>query len=171
MRFILIGLSIVLFLIGLAYLYQPNIIISFNNLMRKVFFNDTKILVRRKKISIVYIALSIIIFYVGLFHIQLHQDKKFSREMKLYQVWNWYHRGKFDVAEKLCLELYRDDPKDLTVLKQLAYIYFVKQDYRKAKVFAEKFLAISPENKKLKNILNESIEKLNLLSFSTEKRK
>ncbi|MDI6640886.1 MAG: hypothetical protein QME68_01060 [Elusimicrobiota bacterium] len=160
MKTIYILISIGVFLIGLAYFYQPKLIITFNNFMKKVFFNDTQVLLHRKKIGIIYVLLSAVIFFLGFYIPYLQQNKEFIKEIKLYRAWRYYHQGNYDMAEKLSLEVFNVDPKNLTVIKQLALVYFVKGDYRKAKYFSEKFLIGQPESKKIKVIYEESLKKL-----------
>lgn len=160
MKITLLLVSIVSFLIGLVYFYQPKLIITFNNFMKKVFFNDTQVLLNRKKIGIIYVLLSVVIFFIGVYIPYLQQNKEFIKEMKLYRVWHYYHQGNYDDAEKLSLEVFNVDRKNLTAMKQLALIYFVKGDYRKAKYFSERFLIVQPENKKIKVVYEESLKKL-----------
>ena len=160
MKIISLVISIMLFVIGLTYFYQPKLIVKFNNFMRKVFLDDTQVLLSRKKIGSIYVILSVVTFFVGFYFPQLGQNKEFINEIKLYRVWHYYHQGKYDRAEKLSLEVFNSEPKNLTAIKQLALIYFVKNDFRKSKYFSEKLLAVQPENKKIKIIYEESLKKL-----------
>jgi len=57
--------GLIFLLLGLGYLYQPKFILRVNAFFRNYFFNDVYIL-RRRKLGIFFLLLSLIAFYMGL---------------------------------------------------------------------------------------------------------
>jgi len=57
--------GIVLLFLGFIYLYEPKIITRINNYAKEFLFNDTYVLLRRKKIGAFLILLAIIAFYMA----------------------------------------------------------------------------------------------------------
>lgn len=57
--------GIIFLLLGLGYLYQPNLILRINAFFRNYLFND-RFLLERRKWGIFFLLLSFIAFYMGL---------------------------------------------------------------------------------------------------------
>jgi len=66
--------GIIFFLLGLGYLYQPNLILRINAFFRNYLFND-RFLLERRKWGIFFLLLSFIAFYMGITAL-LRSEKK-----------------------------------------------------------------------------------------------
>ena len=152
MNTILLIVSSLLFIIGLGYLYAPNLILILNNWMRKVLFNDTKVLFYRKKIGSIYILISLILVYGSL----ILPSQKFSQQTvrkKLIKAYSNFYSNKYEQAQFLCQEILNIEPKNIKALELLGRIYFVTGEYKKSEIFLNKALSISPNNTNIKIML------------------
>ncbi|MDD5686694.1 MAG: hypothetical protein PHE88_02530 [Elusimicrobia bacterium] len=57
--------GIILLFLGIIYLYKPKLVMRINYYAKEFLFNDTYVLLRRKKIGIFFIVLSLIAFYMA----------------------------------------------------------------------------------------------------------
>lgn len=57
--------GIVLLFLGFIYLYRPLLVIKINSFAKEFLFNDTYILLHRKKIGVLFIVLAIIAIYMA----------------------------------------------------------------------------------------------------------
>ncbi|MBN1383754.1 MAG: hypothetical protein JW983_02575 [Elusimicrobia bacterium] len=57
--------GIILLILGFVYLYRPKLIIKINLFAKEFLFNDTYILLHRKKIGVFFIVLSVIAIYMA----------------------------------------------------------------------------------------------------------
>lgn len=62
MRFLLIIPGLMLFFIGLGYLYRPDLISAFNSWCRENLFSDRLLIIKRKKIGILLLFASLLVF-------------------------------------------------------------------------------------------------------------
>lgn len=66
MPLIKIGLGLFLTLLGLGYIYRPDIIERINKLLRETIFNDSYIALERKKWGFFFVLIGIVLFYMGM---------------------------------------------------------------------------------------------------------
>ena len=57
-------LAVFFLFMGFIYLYKSDLVMKINLYARQFFFNDTYILLYRKKLGILFILLAIILFYM-----------------------------------------------------------------------------------------------------------
>ena len=57
--------GIVFLFIGFIYLYKPKLVVRINFYAKEFLFNDAYVLLRRKKIGVFFILLSVIAFYMA----------------------------------------------------------------------------------------------------------
>ena len=57
--------GIVFLFLGFIYLYRPKLVIKINLYAKEFLFNDTYVLLRKKKIGALFILLAIIAFYMA----------------------------------------------------------------------------------------------------------
>jgi len=150
MRIFLILVSLGLFITGLIYFYSPATIIVINNWMKKVFFDDSRVKQNRKKTGMLYIIVALIVFFAA-FCFKLIPDRH-SVKTQLYQSWCCYYQGEYDTSKKISEQVLKVEPENQAALEQLMLIYFVENDYPKAKYYCEKVLAKNPNNKRTKNM-------------------
>lgn len=55
-----------LFLLGLGYLFQPQMILRFNAFMREHFFRDSHVLLANRRIGVLLLLVSFLLLVVGL---------------------------------------------------------------------------------------------------------
>jgi len=138
------------FLTGLAYFYYPGLIVIINKWMRKIFFNDARVLYNRKKTGMIYVLVSLVVFY-GAYTIKaLPSDH--SVKGGLYQAWCCYYQGEYAHAREISERVLQEDPENLVAMEQLMLVYFVQNDYRKADYYCTRILSKSPGNKRTKNM-------------------
>ncbi len=56
--------GIVLLFLGYIYLYKPKLVMKINSYAKEFLFNDAYVLLRRKRIGVVFILLAVIAFYM-----------------------------------------------------------------------------------------------------------
>ena len=56
--------GIVLLFLGYIYLYKPKLVMKINFYAKEFLFNDAYVLLRRKKIGVIFILLALIAFYM-----------------------------------------------------------------------------------------------------------
>ena len=66
MAFLLLIVGFVLFALGLGYLFQPQLILRFNALMRDAFFKDSVVLLSHRRVGTVLLLLSFILLALTL---------------------------------------------------------------------------------------------------------
>lgn len=69
--FIKLALGIAFLLLSLGYLYHPSAILKLNDWSRQNLFDDTKILLARRRIGTLLLLLGILLVYMGLTALEL----------------------------------------------------------------------------------------------------
>jgi tetratricopeptide (TPR) repeat protein len=147
--------TILLFFLGLCYLYYPSLVIKINKWAKDKLFNDEFILMYRKKVGIICIVVSLLIFYFGVFIPKLSLSfRQQNIRDDLYHAWCYYYQKNYDKAENLCREILFVQPDNPIVKEQLALIYFAKGDYRKSIYYCKRVLEENPNNKRIEKIFN-----------------
>jgi len=132
-----------------------------NKWFRDKFFNDKLVLMDRKKMGIICIVISLVIFYFGVFIPKLSLSfKQQDIRNDLYHAWCYYYQKNYDKAEKICREILFFEPENSTVKEQLALIYFSRGDYRKSIYYCKRVLEENPNNRRIEKILNSINEKI-----------
>ncbi|MBI4422218.1 MAG: hypothetical protein HY554_00730 [Elusimicrobia bacterium] len=60
-----VALGILFFLLGLGYLYRPDLIERMNALLREYLFNDAHLALERRKWGMFFLLLSFLFLYMG----------------------------------------------------------------------------------------------------------
>ena len=66
MTFLLLILGFFLFILGLGYLYKPQLILRFNAFFRDTFFKDSIVLLSNRRIGLILLMLSFILLLITL---------------------------------------------------------------------------------------------------------
>lgn len=156
MKIFLLLVAFVLFITGLAYFYYPKLIVNVNKWMRKIFFDDSRVLYNRKKTGIIYVLVSLLVFY-GAYCLRPFSGGNNVRK-GLYEAWCHYYQGEYEQAKKLSEHILESDPDNQVAMEQLMLVYFVQNDYKKADYYCKRVLAKNPNDKRTKN-LSETIQK------------
>ena len=61
-----LAIGVLAFLLGLGYLYRPDLIWRMNALLREYFLNDAHIALERKKWGIFFLLLGFLFIYIGI---------------------------------------------------------------------------------------------------------
>lgn len=61
-----IFLGLFFILLGLIYIYRPNIVYKINDMIKEVLLNNSYIAMLRIKLAFLFILLGIILFYMGI---------------------------------------------------------------------------------------------------------
>ncbi len=147
----MIIISIVLILLGLLYFYLPNLIIKSSELVKKYIFNERIIILYSKKIGLVLVLLGLIILFLDI-------RKSFNKN-KLYSAYKKFYSYDFKSAEKFCLEILSEQPKNIDVLYLLGKLYFVTERYMPAKNIFLKIRSLDSKKEKMVDKYIEAIEK------------
>ena len=156
----LIIFSLVLFIIGIAYFYKPDAILIVNKYIKKIFFNDTNVLLHRKKIGAMYVGLSVILFYLSLHipHLTRSADQE-KIKIDIYRAQKYFYQGQYDKSEKILKEIIKLQPHNLEVLKLLALLHFYKGEYKISKSYCDKIFLLKGEDEKIKKIYDIILKK------------
>ncbi|OGS22964.1 MAG: hypothetical protein A2252_07765 [Elusimicrobia bacterium RIFOXYA2_FULL_39_19] len=158
MKYLVLLFSVCFFLLGFVYFYRPDLILKINALMRKVFFDDKKVLVNRKKAGILLILFSLILFYT-FFSFRCAPHENVNSE--IYKFWVSYYGGNYAQARKISENIIKYDPENRTATQQLAMVCFTLGDYKNANIYAQRILNENPNNKRMRIILETASKKSN----------
>jgi len=149
--------GIVFLVIGLAFLYQPNIIIRINSIIREFIANDKRVILYHKKIAIFFISLSLIALYMGGSKILSTTQTQTgtggtSKFTAAYQklcaeAIEDYYEGRLKESLKKTLRALAIKPDEEWALTHLATIYDELGEKEKAKHIYSKILSLYPHNK------------------------
>jgi tetratricopeptide (TPR) repeat protein len=164
MRILFFIAGIILFSFGLVYLCWPKVILKINESVRKIFFNDVKSLLNRKKIGLIYILASVIIFYFGinisvLFRVDIKRDELLLREIiriKLYRAYRQYYLHNYDNARDICHSILIREPNNIRALELTGLVHFAEDEHMKARPYFKKVLKLNPDNSRIRKIFEST---------------
>jgi tetratricopeptide (TPR) repeat protein len=155
MVLIKLGCGIILLALGLIYLFQPAIVLSINNFVRTVVFDDRIILLSRKKLSTLFFCLSFIILYMGFSSFSQHiaQNETTWRQTEvhflMYQALQNYADQHVDKALQKYRTVLSIDPANIEAMKRMAAIYDLKGNLQEGRSLRKKALRLNPTDKEL----------------------
>lgn len=160
--FLKLFLGIIFLILGYIFLYNPNILINFNRFAKEVLFNDRIILTSRKKLSIMFFALSFVALFMGIS--SLYNSKSIGiddlisgfEEYQLYSAMQDYIAGRYNVALEKYNQILKEQPDNKEALKKIGYIYLAMGEYKKAKLFWQRYIQLYPNDK----VINEELKKI-----------
>ncbi len=147
----MIVLGIILFVIGLAFLYCPTKVVKFLDLVEKILFNRRFIILQSKKIGFIFVLISIILVCTNI--------RVLTKKNLLYKAYTNFYSHNFTASEKICLEIINKQPNNVDAWVLLGKTYFVTGRYLLAKSVFRKTKNIPKISEKKKN----EIEKYLLL--------
>jgi tetratricopeptide (TPR) repeat protein len=154
--FLISILSAGLFLIGISYLYYPELVIKANNWLKQNLFDEKKITSDRKKFGVLYILFSFIIISFGVIMpriINSSNERIIKHELSL--SWYYYYKGKYADAERSSAKALERDINNITALEQMCLINYAKGDRDKAMYYCSLVLHKGTRNERLKKIYEE----------------
>ena len=153
MIFLKIVLGVFFLFLGLIYLYNPNLVLNINRVVREVFFNDKKVILERKKLAILFFCFAFLPLYMGftsLAGLFAKQDKKiwFIEPIKysMYMATQDYYAGRYTSAIEKYKRILPLSSDKQSVLKCMAFTYLAMGNKEKAKVLFERLLQINPDD-------------------------
>jgi tetratricopeptide (TPR) repeat protein len=162
MIFLKLFIGILFFFLGWIYLYRSNLVLSLNRLARDIFFNDRRILLERKKLSILFFCFSFIALYMGF--------SSFSKELAsrgknhwtlesdnylMYLAMQDYCTERYESALGKYAEILKHKPDDPDVLKRIAYTYTAMGEKKKARAIWQKLLRLVPTDEDISRKLSQ----------------
>jgi hypothetical protein len=67
--------GVVFLILGWVYLFNTNLVININRIVKEYLFNDRQILLARKKIAILYLFIALILIYTSIASLYQTADK------------------------------------------------------------------------------------------------
>jgi len=165
-RTIAFVISFVIFLMGLSYLYWPKVVIKVNSMIRRILFNDVNVLLFRKKLGLIFILISVIIFYFAVNPPRRPGNSAdnniFMREvirMKLYQAYRQYYTKDFETAAATVSFILSKAPGNIRALELAGMIHLAKGEKMNARAYFKRIIKRSPGNRKVEKLLQKTYEK------------
>jgi tetratricopeptide (TPR) repeat protein len=140
-------ISLIFFALGWIFYYKPGTTQKINGFFRNRIFNDRHILLKRKKIAIVFFIAACIFITSG-FVRALEEQKRKQLPFKTIN-----HELAFDLISIYTKQL-SENPDNLPVLTKLAYAYEAIGEKNRALVIWKKILDMDTENETAKKMLN-----------------
>ena len=148
MSFLLIFVSAVCLAVGLVFIYKPAWIVRFNKIVRDRIFNDTLILLDRRKKGFFLILMFFIFFYLGYNRIQFEpaavSTKIFSTQRLLYESFQNLNLRHFAQSRNLCAIVVEREPNNAEAYYQLGAVQFLMDDPVSARKSWAKAKSIDP---------------------------
>jgi len=140
-----------LFIIGWVYLYKPNLVLHLNRIAREFLFNDRLILVKRKRLAVLFFCFSFIALFMGVNSLTTLQENEEANSWvleignyKMYLAMQDFCAGKYQDALDRYQQVLHSDPQNIKVLKRIAFTYTALGDKRKASLYWRKVLELDP---------------------------
>lgn len=131
---------------GWIYYYRPQYVQKINAYFKNIIFNDRNILLKRKKIAVVFLLLSAFFFTSGFL---ISQDEKNKKSLPVETI---NKEIVFDIISVYMKHL-DEEPGDLTALKKLAYAYDAIGEKKREFTIWKRILTLYPEDETAKKKL------------------
>lgn len=131
---------------GWIYYYRPQYVQKINAYFKNIIFNDRNILLKRKKIAVVFLLLSAFFFTSGFL---ISQDEKNKKSLPVETI---NKEIVFDIISVYMKHL-DEEPGDLTALKKLAYAYDAIGEKKREFTIWKRILILYPEDETAKKKL------------------
>lgn len=153
---------------GLIFIYQPAWIIKANKFARERIFNDSLILLERRKKGFFFMVMFVILFYLGFQFIPKEpavlSSKIVSPERILYQSIQHLHLKEYEESKTLCENLVKREPGNSEAFYQLAASQYLLNDKAGASASWKKAMAINPNSEKADRLIKLIVKEKNLPS-------
>lgn len=136
-------LSLLFCILGWIYYYKPGTTQRINNFFRNTIFNDRNILLKRKKIAIVFFVAAGLLFTSGFIR-ALEEQKENDISIGIIN-----NEIIFDLISVYAKQL-SENPQDIKILTKLAYAYEAIGEKKRELLTWQKILALEPENETAK---------------------
>ena len=157
MIFLKFVFGILFFFLGWMYLYRSNLVLILNRIAREVLFNDRRILLDRKKLSIIFFCLSFVALFMAFSSLtkwvsDQGKDRwaNESTEYLMYMAMQDYCTERYTNAIEKYNKILITDPNNAAILKRLAYTYDANGEKKKARQIWKKLLRMNPNDQESK---------------------
>ncbi|MCL1971614.1 MAG: hypothetical protein FWG57_01320 [Endomicrobia bacterium] len=140
-------LSLLFFILGWIYYYKPSRVQKINNFFREKIFNDRYLLLKRKKIAVVFFMAACLLFTSGFIKSQ-DEKKKIS-----IQIESEDKEVLFDAIASYNKRL-AEQPEDVIILTKLAVAYKTLGENNRASLTRKRILALNQKNRTVKEGVN-----------------
>jgi tetratricopeptide (TPR) repeat protein len=106
-------LGLLFLLLSVGYLYRPAFVLSLNAWGRGVLFNDTFILLYRRRFGLFFLAAAVLFLYSGFLNLGRRPGALSSNYLALLDAQRAYRGGEHKGAVARCQEILKDDPDNL----------------------------------------------------------
>jgi len=140
-------LGLVFLLLGMGYLYHPNIVLNINAWLRKVIFNDVDVLLSRKRIGALLFILGALLLYMGFS--SMSKRAKIKRTAGYWLVLDaqkLYRAKEYKDVIVHCQELLKRDPYNIYAWELLGLAWANLGNAEKAVSSWEQLLKIMPNH-------------------------
>ena len=148
--------------LGLIYLYNQNLVLNINKVVRDVFFNDKKVILERKKLAILFFCFAFFSLYMGFTSLAVVFEKQEKKvwfieplQYSMYIATQDYYAGRYASAVERYKRILPLSGDKHNVLKCMAFAYFAMGDKAKAKTLLEKLTQMNPDDPIIKNKLKQ----------------
>jgi len=147
---ILLALSFAFLAIGLIFFYRPAWIVKFNRIARERIFNDSRVLLERRKKGFFLLLMFLIFSYWGfqrmLYNPLAHKYHVISSDRLLYQSMHHLHKREYKESLLLCQRVTNHEPNNAKAFYLLGAAHYLLGDPASAKQCWSKAKAIDPES-------------------------
>ncbi len=134
-------LSILLFILGWIYYSRPEQIQKINNFFKANVFNDRYILIKRKKIGVLFFLLAF--FFSTSAFVYSIEEKALAKNTASN---NLIVREILNDTAVMYTQTLKDDPDNIHLIMKLALTFDALGDYKKASLAWAKILLVDPHN-------------------------
>lgn len=98
----------------LGYLYRPAVILRLYGLARDIFFNDTNVLLHRRRLGLFFFAIAVLFLYDGFNNLALERSRQeVSPYYLVNQAYAAYRAAQYKEALDLCQQVVLKDPDNI----------------------------------------------------------
>lgn len=141
-------LSLISFIMGWIYYYKPQSVQKINGYFKNIIFNDRNVLLKRKKIAVVFLLLSAFFFTSGFL---ISQNEKNRKPLPV-PVETIDKEIIFDIIS-IYMKRLDENPEDLATLKKLACAYDTIGEKKREFIIWKRILTLYPEDETAKKRL------------------
>jgi tetratricopeptide (TPR) repeat protein len=143
--------GLIFFFLGWIYFFKSNLVLSLNKLVRDYFFDDRLVLLKRKKLAILFFCLSFVALYMGFSSLSQWMGKRDpnnwameTNRYLMYMAMQDYCTERYDNAIEKYRRVLAAEPNNTEAWKRLAYTYMALGDKKKARMIWKQLLRMAP---------------------------
>lgn len=156
MTYLIFSLAVFFLLLGFTFFYRPAWIARFNKFVRERFFNDSILLLERRKKGVLFLLIAVLFFYMGFF-LEHYRPSRLSyrllsNDRLLYQSLVHIHSQRYWWSRKLCERVLSKDPNNSQALYQLGVTCVLMNNPQEGERYWQRALALDPNSSQAENL-------------------